>query len=258
MTLRDAADALGVHYQTAYGWVRQGVLPARKIGRGYQVSEADVRALSAQRASGAPPRHEVRVRDWAAQADLLYAAIAAGAEAVARARLERIAAGVPLVELCERVLVPALRRIGTDWAAGTVSIAAEHRATAICERLIGPLSARQPAGRPRGVAVTATPQGERHGLPALMASGCLREDHWQVHHLGCDLPADEVQRAAIDAGASLVVLSSSTTESARRAAAAAARLARAQPGLRVLTGRPGDSLHQLVQLARGTAGSAGR
>jgi len=256
MPLREAAEALGVHYQTAYGWVREGVLPARKSGRDYQVSEADVRALSARRASGVPPRHQVRVRDWAAQADLLYAAIASGAESVARARLERIAAGVPLVDLCERVIAPALRRIGDDWAAGTVSIAAEHRATAICERLIGPLSARQPAGRPRGVAVTATPQGERHGLPALMASGCLREDHWQVHHLGCDLPAEEVKRTAIDAGARLVVLSSSTMVSARRAAAVAARLAGAQAGLRVLTGGPGDSLYELVQIARGTAGAA--
>ena len=46
MQLRDAAEMLGVHYQTAYAWVRQGVLPARKTGRGYQVSESDVTALA--------------------------------------------------------------------------------------------------------------------------------------------------------------------------------------------------------------------
>jgi excisionase family DNA binding protein len=32
----DAADMLGVHYQTAYAWVRQGTLPARKTPRGYE------------------------------------------------------------------------------------------------------------------------------------------------------------------------------------------------------------------------------
>jgi len=37
MDLREAAGTLGVHYQTAYGWVRQGVLPARKVGRGYEL-----------------------------------------------------------------------------------------------------------------------------------------------------------------------------------------------------------------------------
>ena len=50
MQLRDAAEMLGVHYQTAYAWVREGVLPARKTGRGYEVSEGDVSALAARRA----------------------------------------------------------------------------------------------------------------------------------------------------------------------------------------------------------------
>ena len=48
MQLREAAKVLGVHYQTAYAWVRQGVLPARKTGRGYEVSESDVSALAAR------------------------------------------------------------------------------------------------------------------------------------------------------------------------------------------------------------------
>jgi MerR family transcriptional regulator, light-induced transcriptional regulator len=58
MQIRDAAEALGVHYQTAYGWVRQGVLPARKNGRGYQVLQADVRAFAARRAAGRPPQSQ--------------------------------------------------------------------------------------------------------------------------------------------------------------------------------------------------------
>ncbi len=52
MRLRDAAEVLGVH---AHAWVRQGILPARKTGRGYEVSESDVRALAARRASGRAP-----------------------------------------------------------------------------------------------------------------------------------------------------------------------------------------------------------
>ena len=60
MQLRDAAEVLGVHYQTAYAWVRQGVLPARKTGHGYDVSESDVSALAARRASGTAPRPHIR------------------------------------------------------------------------------------------------------------------------------------------------------------------------------------------------------
>ena len=249
MQLREAAEALGVHYQTAYAWVRQGVLPATKTGRGYDVSQRDVSALAARRASGTAPRPDIRVRDWTAQAGRLYAAVAAGDETLARQIIARLAGGVPLTELCERVIAPALSRIGADWAAGRTTIAAEHRASAICERLIAART-RQPQGRPRGVAVVATPPGERHGLPALMATACLREDRWLVHHLAADLPVAEVTALAGQARADLVVLSSATTESARRGREAAEEITRSAPGLQVLAGQPGDTLSQLRQLAR--------
>jgi MerR family transcriptional regulator, light-induced transcriptional regulator len=249
MELREAADVLGVHYQTAYAWVRQGSLPARKQGRGYEVEDADVRALAAARSAGSRPAREVAVRDWPAQADQLYAAIADGEETRARHWLVRLAAGATLTDLCERVIAPALRRIGDDWASGLVSIAQEHRASAICERLLAQHAA-QPAGRPRGCAVVATPPGERHGLPGLMAAACLREDHWRVHHLAADLPVAEVTQfaAAVDAG--LVVFSSATAEGARRAQSAAREAAAANPGPLVLAGQPGDSVRDLIRLAR--------
>ncbi len=257
LPLREAADLLGVHYQTAYGWVRKGMLPATKAGRSYQVNVADVHALGAQRATGTPPRPEVRVRNWQPQADRFYNAIVAGEDRLAQTRLDRLSAGVPFIELCERVVAPALRRIGDDWAAGDVTIAVEHRASAICERIIAPLAARQPRGRPRGVAVTATPPGERHGLSALMAAGSLREDHWLVQYLATDLPANEVGRLAHDVAARLVVLSAVTEEAAARGAAEAAQLAEAYPGLLVLAGRPGESLHDLRELTRMLAADSG-
>jgi len=246
--LRDAADTLGVHYQTAYGWVRQGTLPARKTPRGYEVSEGDVRELAARRAAGVEPPREVNVRDWAAQAGRLHAALVAGDERLARRDFARLA-GTPLTELCDQVIAPALHRIGTDWAAGQLSIGTEHRASAICERLIASRM-EQPQGRPRGVALATTPPGERHGLPALMAAACLREDHWQVHHLAADLPADEVISLAAETGASLIVLSSVTPEAAALAEREARQIRQRLPAVRVLAGRPGDTLSRLRELAR--------
>jgi excisionase family DNA binding protein len=256
MDLREAAGALGVHYQTAYAWVREGVLPARKVGRGYEISEADARALAARRRQGAQPARPIHVRDWAAQSLRLYEALAAGDETLARQRLSRLAGGVPLIDLCAHVIGPALGRIGDDWASGRVSIAQEHRASAICERLIAG-HARQPGGRPRGIAVAATPPGERHGLPALMAAVCLREDHWLVHHLAADLPVAEVTALAGQVGAGLVVLSSATTAAARRAHGAATEITDALPGVTVLAGQPGDSLHDLRAMAAGLPSRAG-
>jgi MerR family transcriptional regulator, light-induced transcriptional regulator len=130
-----------------------------------------------------------------------------------------------------------------------VTIAAEHRASAICERLIA-TRAHQPQGRPRGIAVVATPPGERHALPALMAAACLREDRWLVHHLAADLPVAEVTGLANRVGADLVVLSSAASQAARAARRAAREIASSAPGLGVLAGRPGDSVSELRQLAR--------
>jgi MerR family transcriptional regulator, light-induced transcriptional regulator len=250
MDLREAAGTLGVHYQTAYTWVRQGVLPARKVGRGYEISEVDTRALAARRRRGAQPPRPIQVRDWAAQSQLIHQALAEGDETLARKRLARLAGGVPMIDLCAHIIGPALRRIGDDWAARRVSIAQEHRASAMCERLIASY-AGQPGGRPRGVAVAATPPGERHGLPALMAAACLREDHWLVHHLAADLPVAEVTRLAGQVRAGLVVLSSATTSAARRAHGAAGEITAELPNVTVLTGQPGGSLHELRAMAAG-------
>src|SRR5580693_2144414 len=249
MQLRDAADTLGVHYQTAYGWVRQGTLPARKTPRGYEVSEDDVRDLMARRTAGAEPPQEVKVRDWPAQADRLYTALMAGDEALARQDFDRLAAGTPFAGLCDQVIAPALHRVGLAWAAGEVSIAQEHRATVICARLIAS-RARQPQGRPRGVAVTTTPPGELHGLPSLMAAVCLREDRWRVHDLGADLPTDDLIGFVEQVGATLIVLSSSTGDSVRTAARQVRELRARLPHVRVLAGRPGDTLARLRDLAR--------
>src|ERR1022692_1672878 len=247
MQLREAAEALGVHYQTAYAWVRDGTLPARKYEREYDISAADVQALLAKRGLGRIPVRQIAVRDWPAQAARLYSAIIDGRETQARREIGRLAGHVTGTDLCDSVIAPALRQIGDGWAAGRISIAREHRATAICERLIA-VSAGQPAGRPRGVAVVATPPGERHGMPALMAATCLRENRWLVHHLAADLPVTEISLLARQVDASLVVLSTATTASQPRAEDAERLIKAASPGIDVLIGRSGDTLRDLERL----------
>jgi excisionase family DNA binding protein len=253
--LRDAAQTLGVHYQTAYGWVREGTLPARKTPRGYEVSDSDVRALAEHRAGGAEPRREIRVRDWAVQAGGLYDALVDGDETHARHAFARLIPGVPLSDLCDLVIGPALRRIGEEWSAGNMSVAIEHRASAICERLIGS-RAQQSQGRPRGTAVTATPPGERHALPPLMAAACLRDDRWRVHHLGADVPVADLVELTRATEADLVVLSSSTADAASRARQVERELLASLPEVSVLTGRQGATLRELLDRATAASRSA--
>jgi len=111
----------------------------------------------------------------------------------------------------------------------------------ICERLVGSL-ATPLRGRPRGLAVVASPQGEHHRLPGLMATACLRADRWRVHHLGADVPVGDLVTFVEITDPDVVVLSVTVASEAGRAA----RDRLVAEHVRVLMGRPAASLERLI------------
>jgi methanogenic corrinoid protein MtbC1 len=246
--LSTAAAELGVHYQTAYRWVRIGQLAASKVQGSYQVRRGDVERLAQERAMPVPPPTRRRIRQWDSYAERLGRALQDGNEGAARQLSQDLVEGGALLrEICDLVYTPALVHLGEAWAAGEVSIAIEHRAVAICERVLGHLSTFPP-GRPRGVALVVAPPGDEHHLPALMATVALREDRWRVHHVGVNVPLDDVWTLARVEQAHLVVISRTNPE-CEAAAEAMAREA-AVRGYRALVGAPGLSLEALVDRAR--------
>lgn len=253
--LTEAAARLGVHYQTAYKWVRDGSLVAVKRGSTYDIADAEVeRFIAARRAPSAPPRTTI-VRDWELQRDRLYRYLSAGDELGARAVVDRLRdGGIEPLTLMEELFTPVLAHVGQDWADGVISVAAEHRASAICERLLA-RAAVHPRGRPRGVAVVATPPGEEHSLPAAMAAVALRADRWQVHHLGTQVPIADLVDLTRAVAADLVVLS--VTSPVAAAAAEGARSEVEGAGARVLVGAPGMALRSLLAFARQSPDDAG-
>jgi methanogenic corrinoid protein MtbC1 len=150
--------------------------------------------------------------------------------------------------LCEELMTPTLARIGDEWACGQTSVAQEHRASAICERLLARIAVH-PRGRPRGVAVICTPTGEQHGLPATMAAVVLRADRWQVHHLGTEVPIRDLIELLRSTEADIGVVS--VTNLSAKAEAVQMADAIRQVGVRPLLGAPGKSLRDLLAEARG-------
>jgi len=251
--LHEAARRLGVHYHTAYRWVREGSLAAVKRGSTYEIEPDEVERRRAARHAPAPPPRVTVVRDWSPQVARLYDALSTGDELAARAVVDRLTdGGIGPVAVITELLTPALQEIGARWASGSLSIAEEHRASAICERLLARIAVH-PRGRPRGVAVVASAPSDDHAMPAAMAALALRADRWQVHHLGTRVPVEELAAFAGTVGAHLVVISTTTSTSEFDTAHLRRLLA---PGQIVLTGRPGLTVVDLLAEARAARAAA--
>lgn len=234
LTLQEAADRLGVHYMTAYRYVRLGLLPAEKVGGSWRVSEAD---LDQFRAGGATsPVAAGTPAPWAERLESrLMAGDARGAWGVVEAALS---AGSELDEIYLDVLSPALVGIGRRWENGEIDIAVEHRATGIAMRLIGRLGPRfARRGRPRGSVVVGAPTGERHSLPLAMLGDLLRLEGWEVSDLGADTPAGSFAHAATTTDDAVAVgLSVTNPDHLPACAEAFAAVRAAAPGLLLVAG----------------------
>ena len=87
------------------------------------------------------------------------------------------------------LLAPVLSGVGAGWADGTVTVAAEHRASAVALRIIGrlgPQFARR--GRKRGVVIIGAPAGDQHSLPGAIVADLLRGEGFEVIDLGANTP----------------------------------------------------------------------
>jgi MerR family transcriptional regulator, light-induced transcriptional regulator len=246
LELQEAADALGVHYQTAYRWVRSGRLPARLVGGRYQVARPDLVQTDADRRTPSSPRppSDKRLHH---QVERMYDALVTGNEPQARLITHRVVGeGTNVVVFIQRVLVPALCQIGDAWQRGELPIWSEHRASAIVERVLAELSPN-PRGRRRGVVAVAAVSGDHHSLPTLMATVALRDANWQVHHLGADTPPDELMRFCAKQSVDLAVITVTNPDSIDVAEHAAADLRSA--GIRTIIGAPGRTLDNLLDQA---------
>jgi excisionase family DNA binding protein len=200
--LRAAAEELGVHYMTAYRYVRSGRLAATKSRGEWQIDRDDLARLvgpGPERAGDDTPRaiHRQRLEQC------LIAGDEPGAWGVVEAAL---GSGATPSEVLTDMLRPSLASIGQRWADGELAIADEHRGSAVAQRLIarmGPRFARR--GRRRGAVVLGSAAGDLHSLPTAILGDLLRGEGLDVVDLGADCPAQVFVDAAVRVGDPCVV-----------------------------------------------------
>jgi excisionase family DNA binding protein len=187
LTLQEAADLLGVHYMTAYRYVRTGRLDATRHGGQWVVPKSAIGSLRAPAAPGRKRLGAPTQRHYTAElAELLIT----GDEPEAWRLAQRaLASAYSPEQLYVEVLAPAMGAVGDAWAHGRIDVADEHRASTVISRLIGrlgPLFIRH--GQTRGFLVLGTASGDRHGLSTALLADPLRGRGFAVADLGADTP----------------------------------------------------------------------
>lgn len=246
--LREVAERLGVHYMTAYRYVRTGRLEATKVGGEWQVTAVALDQFLAddqpRARPGAPDRDAARGR--------LHARLVVGDEAGAWNVLEEaLVAGAEPAEIHLELILPTMARIGDLWATGRLSIIEEHLASSTTARLIGRLGPRFPRrGRRRGTAVVGAAPNDRHSLPAAVAADLLRGAGYDVVELGADTPVESFLHAVERTSADCVVVAVTLADNDEAVAATVEAVA--ATGTRVLLGGGALDVERAARFPRAT------
>jgi excisionase family DNA binding protein len=258
MSLRQAADALGVHYMTAYRYVRLGLLPASQRGGTWVIRSEDVAAFRERAAADRTPAGAGRRRPGALR-DRLMGCLLGGDEASAWSVVDRaLGTGYSPTDIYLQLLAPALRSIGDGWHAGSLSVGEEHRATAVAARLVGrlgPSFVRR--GRPAGTVVLGAAPGDAHSLPVSMLADVVRAHGYRVVDLGGNVPVVSFTAAAAGLDGLVAVGVSVGDAGCLDAAREVATAVRAVAAVPVLIGGPATDASVTALGADGWAPDAG-
>jgi excisionase family DNA binding protein len=197
LNLKQAASFLGVHYMTAYRYVRQGHLEAHREGTEWRVSRRALAEFSTK-----PPARDMTpsARGSAVRWDQrVEISLLAGDETSAWNVIDSaLAAGHTPTYCYLDVIATALSSIGEGWAKGDIDVAEQHLATAVAIRLVARLGARfRRPGRSRGTVVFGAPPGEFHVLPIAIVADLIRLQGYDVLELGANVPAEAYVTSAM-------------------------------------------------------------
>ena len=201
-----AAEALGVSVSTIKRWVDEGILPAHRTAGGHRkLLRAEVLSLSrhgdlphGDLAALSVTPHEEQGADHENITTALVNALLAGQGAEANAILRRAYnSGIAVEVLADRVIAPAMARVGHDWENARIDVWQEHRGTQLCTAALYGLQAelQTRAERNRPVAIGGAPEGDPYLLATLLAQLVLLDAGWDAVNLGPNTPLPNLMKA---------------------------------------------------------------
>ena len=212
------APIIGVSESTIKRWIDAGHLKAEKTvgghrkialpnllaflrSRGRTVPSLEALGLLAERHAdpeGAPGTPE-------ALAGLL---LRDGTDVARTLILEQFRGGRALDDLLDRLVAPAMARVGTEWAEGKIEVYQEHLATLRLWRILVELRGLLPTPSDRApLALGGAPEGDPYFLPTLMAELTLADMGWRTVNIGPNTPVASLFEAVMRHRPRLVWLS---------------------------------------------------
>ncbi|KDN19598.1 cobalamin B12-binding domain-containing protein [Amycolatopsis rifamycinica] len=147
----------------------------------------------------------------AEHAERLWKAVTAGDEyAAADLVVRALGEGIDPESVLLDVIAAVQRRVGREWAANRLTVAQEHAATAINDRVIAGFGHLLERPEPHlGRITVACVDGEWHAMPARLLAEVLRLRGFAVDYLGAQVPAPHLVTHLHRTGPDAVALSGS-------------------------------------------------
>lgn len=208
-TVKQAAALTGISEYNLRAWERRyGVVQPMRSHGGYRLySDTDLarlrrmtalmnRGVPASKAAAAvleqsPSPEMPRVTT----SDLVEAAASLRPRHLADQLAEAFATG-PFETVIDHWLMPELARLGEAWERGRLTVAHEHFAAGGVMRVLAAHFDRAQPEPDSPLVLVGLPSGQRHEIPVLALSACLRLRGVEVAYLGADVPTDDWSAAA--------------------------------------------------------------
>jgi methanogenic corrinoid protein MtbC1 len=144
---------------------------------------------------------------------------------------------MPVVTVLDDVLAPAMHSVGGLWQSNEITVADEHIASSMCNRLLAEISpALQTApANSRETILLVSPERELHTIGLQMANDVLSGAGYRTLLLGGGVP-EEALSAALERHQPAVVALSSTVAPSASLAATANLIHETLPTAKLITG----------------------
>lgn len=104
----------------------------------------------------------------------------------------------PSIRVYKEIITPAMHDIGEKWLRNEITVADEHLATSVCDFALAQYTFqfKQRNRRSEKKAMFLCLEEEQHVIGSKMIAALFEENHWQVRHLGPNLPLSDALKSA--------------------------------------------------------------